>query len=375
MAGRIGCRRATPHDLRIGGAPAQAPRTRAAHRRLVAVARCSPWWLSPRRSSLRDGSEAGRRRRVASAAPSPRRRPGRRRGWPGSPTSRCTTARRRRSATASSLPAGTSGGDPRGRDAAGQQVKARRLTDAAAPGKRLEADVPIDLAARTLHLRAAARRGRREAPPRRRVRRRRSGLRRLRLRGARRARAAPAGLPRQQGRRRRLGLDPTTATAMSPSRSSTPTARRRRLSRARAFQLASLSKAILLVASLRDDPTPDAATEATLTRMITESDNGAANAIFAHVGAKGMRAVAKVAGMQDYEQGSGWIDTRVVRRRPGALLLAARVARARRGARPRAARCSRASSPSSAGASRRRPVPRAGRATSRAAGWAWTTSS
>ena len=76
------------------------------------------------------------------------------------------------------------------------------------------------------------------------------------------------------------------------------------------FQLASLSKAIMLVASLRDDPTPDSTTEATLTRMITESDNGAAYAIFAQVGAKGMRAVAKAAGMEDYEQGSGWVDTR-----------------------------------------------------------------
>jgi hypothetical protein len=76
------------------------------------------------------------------------------------------------------------------------------------------------------------------------------------------------------------------------------------------FQLASLSKAILLVASLRDDPAPDPATEATLTRMIIESDNGAANTIFGQVGAKGMRAVAKAAGLEDYEQGSGWIDTR-----------------------------------------------------------------
>ena len=76
------------------------------------------------------------------------------------------------------------------------------------------------------------------------------------------------------------------------------------------FQLASLSKAIMLVASLRDDPTPDAATEATLTKMITESDNGAAYTIYGQVGAKGMQAVAKAAGMEDYEQGSGWVDTR-----------------------------------------------------------------
>ena len=76
------------------------------------------------------------------------------------------------------------------------------------------------------------------------------------------------------------------------------------------FQLASLSKAILLVASLRDDPTPDAATEATLTKMITASDNAAAYSIFARVGARGMQAVAKAAGMEDYEQGSDWLDTR-----------------------------------------------------------------
>lgn len=76
------------------------------------------------------------------------------------------------------------------------------------------------------------------------------------------------------------------------------------------FQLASLSKAILLVASLRDDPTPDAATEETLTRMITESDNGAAYTVYSRVGAKGMKAVASAAGMDDYEQGGDWLDTR-----------------------------------------------------------------
>jgi beta-lactamase class A len=76
------------------------------------------------------------------------------------------------------------------------------------------------------------------------------------------------------------------------------------------FQLASLSKAVLLVATLRADPTPDAATQATLTSMITESDNGAAYTIFGRVGAKGMKAVAKVAGMEDYRQGAGWVDTR-----------------------------------------------------------------
>ena len=57
-------------------------------------------------------------------------------------------------------------------------------------------------------------------------------------------------------------------------------------------------------------PRPDAASEATLRAMITESDNGAAYTVFGRVGAKGMKAVAKAAGMADYEQGAGWVDTR-----------------------------------------------------------------
>jgi len=79
----------------------------------------------------------------------------------------------------------------------------------------------------------------------------------------------------------------------------------------RTFQAASLAKAILLVASLRADPTPDAATKATLMQMIEESDNGCAYTVFNTVGAKGMRAVARASGMRDYEQGDGWVDTRV----------------------------------------------------------------
>jgi hypothetical protein len=47
-----------------------------------------------------------------------------------------------------------------------------------------------------------------------------------------------------------------------------------------------------------------------LTRMIAESDNGAAYTTFGGVGVKGMKTVAKAAGMKDYEQGSGWVDTR-----------------------------------------------------------------
>lgn len=78
----------------------------------------------------------------------------------------------------------------------------------------------------------------------------------------------------------------------------------------RRFQTASLSKAMLLVASLRHDPSPDATTEATLTTMIEESDNASADTIFGQVGAGGLRAVAELTGMEDFEQGSGWIDCR-----------------------------------------------------------------
>lgn len=78
----------------------------------------------------------------------------------------------------------------------------------------------------------------------------------------------------------------------------------------RRFQLASLAKAILLVASLRRDPTPDVGTRATLTLMITRSDNASAFAINRRVGNRGMTAVAKLAGMRDYVQGATWLETR-----------------------------------------------------------------
>ena len=77
------------------------------------------------------------------------------------------------------------------------------------------------------------------------------------------------------------------------------------------FQAASLAKAILLAAYLRSHPKPDAGLDTTATTMIEESDNPSAYRIYGVVGAKGMRAVAKLAGMQDYEQGAGWTDTRL----------------------------------------------------------------
>jgi beta-lactamase class A len=79
----------------------------------------------------------------------------------------------------------------------------------------------------------------------------------------------------------------------------------------RVFQAASLAKATLLVAYLRAYPKPDATHDATVASMIVESDNASADAIFGLVGARAMAAVAALAGMEEYEQGTSWLDTRV----------------------------------------------------------------
>ncbi len=189
-------------------------------------------------------------------------------------------------------------------DAAGARVKARRLTGDAPDGLKLQAAVPIDLPpgryAYTLRLgdgepAASPRPSTDDASV--------AELRVLPplppgLPAAKAVAAASAWLEGRDGDVAFAAVDTNGEDAGG-------------LHEHRAFQTASLSKAILLVASLRDDPTPDAATEATLTKMITESDNGAAYAIYGRVGDKGMRGVAKAAGMEDYEQGSDWIDSRV----------------------------------------------------------------
>ena len=197
-------------------------------------------------------------------------------------------------------------------DAGGQQVKARRLTTAAPAGKRLEAMVPVDLepGRYTYELRLAdapSPAGAGSPSP-----------------GASASSPAfvaasaslrvlaplPPGFPGKKvvavAREWISGRDGDVAFAVVDTNGADAGGYREH----EPFQLASLSKAIMLVASLRDDPTPDATTEATLTSMITESDNGAAYTIFGQVGAEGMHAVAKDAGMQDYEQGSSWVDTR-----------------------------------------------------------------
>ena len=192
-------------------------------------------------------------------------------------------------------------------DAAGGRVKARRLTDAAVTGTWLEAAVPIALepGRYTYELRlgpsAAGSSGPVSASP---------------ARGASASaellvlRPLPPGFPGTKpiaaARDWISGRDGDVAFAVVDTNGQDAGGYREH----RPFQLASLSKAIMLVASLRHDPAPDPATEATLTKMVAESDNGAAYAIYGQVGAEGMRSVAKAAGLQDYEQGSGWVDTR-----------------------------------------------------------------
>lgn len=75
------------------------------------------------------------------------------------------------------------------------------------------------------------------------------------------------------------------------------------------FQSASLAKAMLLVAYLRRHPSPSASRRATLAAMIEESDNDCADIIYAEVGDGGLRSVARLAGMTDFDTGTSWIDT------------------------------------------------------------------
>ena len=77
------------------------------------------------------------------------------------------------------------------------------------------------------------------------------------------------------------------------------------------FQSASLAKAMLLVAYLRARPAPDPSLDAVATKMIEESDNASANTIYGVVGANGLQKVASLSGMEDFEPGAGWIDSRV----------------------------------------------------------------
>jgi beta-lactamase class A len=76
------------------------------------------------------------------------------------------------------------------------------------------------------------------------------------------------------------------------------------------FSSASVTKALLLAAELRrlqEDGEPlDQGTRSLLEPMVTYSDNGAGNAIYARVGDTGLERVAERAGMRDFEVTPGF---------------------------------------------------------------------
>jgi hypothetical protein len=77
------------------------------------------------------------------------------------------------------------------------------------------------------------------------------------------------------------------------------------------FEGASLVKAMLLVAYLRARPAADPAPDGAATTMIAESDNASAYTIYGVVGGKDLKSVATLSGMEDFELGAGWLDSRV----------------------------------------------------------------
>ena len=74
---------------------------------------------------------------------------------------------------------------------------------------------------------------------------------------------------------------------------------------------ASVVKAMLLVAYLRRHSSLDPAARATLTRMITVSDNASADAIYRSVGQRGLMRLARLARMTTFRSSSAWIACRV----------------------------------------------------------------
>ena len=79
----------------------------------------------------------------------------------------------------------------------------------------------------------------------------------------------------------------------------------------RPFVTASVVKAMLLVTYLRQHPTVSDSMRATLTRMITVSDNAAADAVYAHVGRSAVQRLARAAHMTTFRAGSAWIVSKV----------------------------------------------------------------
>jgi hypothetical protein len=79
----------------------------------------------------------------------------------------------------------------------------------------------------------------------------------------------------------------------------------------RPFFTASMVKSMLLVAYLRRHATIPDGMRATLARMITVSDNSAADAVYRSVGRDGLKAVARLAHMTSFRASSAWIVCRV----------------------------------------------------------------
>ena len=83
----------------------------------------------------------------------------------------------------------------------------------------------------------------------------------------------------------------------------------------RPYPAASVSKALLLAAELRRLEAAgsglDGATRALLARMITLSDNDAADAIYARVGDAGLYEVARAAGMESFGIAGYWAEARI----------------------------------------------------------------
>ena len=86
----------------------------------------------------------------------------------------------------------------------------------------------------------------------------------------------------------------------------------------RPYVSASVVKALLLAAELRRlaraDAPLDPATGDTLTRMITYSDNDAADAIYARVGDAGLHEVAKRTGMRSFAVSGYWANAQITAR-------------------------------------------------------------
>jgi hypothetical protein len=75
----------------------------------------------------------------------------------------------------------------------------------------------------------------------------------------------------------------------------------------RPFITASVVKAMLLVAYLRRHSTVDSGMRATLARMITVSDNDAADAVYRSVGRRGLQRLAHLAHMTTFRSSGAWI--------------------------------------------------------------------